>query len=235
MVGVRVCSLRVFPFLDVVARVGGFVRPRTGRGLGGRKGKRNLMQRFIMAATMLFGLALGLFVTGGASVSAQDVYDCPDFTSQAEAQRVLDADPSDPFGLDGNPGANAGDDGVACENTSTFNGPQTLETVFPPSVPSDPPVTIPSDAPSDPPVVVVPSDTPIEVSSDAPVAIGGGDDGSVDTGSGSTASSDTVNLPNTGTGDTASSSMGLMTLVLALFAGAFFALGGYSLLRRRRS
>jgi hypothetical protein len=35
--------------------------------------------------------------------------DCPDFASQADAQAVLDADPSDPQRLD------ADDDGIACE------------------------------------------------------------------------------------------------------------------------
>lgn len=36
--------------------------------------------------------------------------DCPDFETQAEAQAVLDADPSDPHGLD------AEGDGVPCES-----------------------------------------------------------------------------------------------------------------------
>jgi len=38
-------------------------------------------------------------------------YDCSDFDTQAQAQRVYDADPSDPNGLDGAP-----EDGVACES-----------------------------------------------------------------------------------------------------------------------
>ena len=37
--------------------------------------------------------------------------DCSDFTTQAQAQAVYDADPSDPNGLDGSP-----EDGVACES-----------------------------------------------------------------------------------------------------------------------
>ena len=37
--------------------------------------------------------------------------DCADFTTQAEAQAVLDADPSDPNGLD------ADDEGIACEDS----------------------------------------------------------------------------------------------------------------------
>jgi hypothetical protein len=43
------------------------------------------------------------------SAMAQDRYDCGDFDSQREAQRVLDRDPSDPSNLD------ADNDGVACE------------------------------------------------------------------------------------------------------------------------
>jgi hypothetical protein len=41
-----------------------------------------------------------------------DLYDCEDFTYQEEAQAVFDADPSDPYGLDEDPGP---DDGMACE------------------------------------------------------------------------------------------------------------------------
>ena len=40
---------------------------------------------------------------------AQDSYDCGDFDSQQEAQRVLDRDPSDPNNLD------ADNDGIAYE------------------------------------------------------------------------------------------------------------------------
>ena len=43
------------------------------------------------------------------SAMAQDQYDCGDFDSQQEAQRVLNCDPSDPNNLD------ADNDGVACE------------------------------------------------------------------------------------------------------------------------
>jgi hypothetical protein len=42
--------------------------------------------------------------------SQEDLYDCGDFSTQAEAQAVLAADPSDPYGLDGD------GDGSACEN-----------------------------------------------------------------------------------------------------------------------
>ena len=46
--------------------------------------------------------------------------DCADFASQAEAQTVLDADPTDPNGLD------ADNDGIACEET--FSAPPTQAT-----------------------------------------------------------------------------------------------------------
>jgi Excalibur calcium-binding domain len=45
---------------------------------------------------------------------AQDVLNCDDFNSQAEAQAELRRDPSDPNGLDEDDGA---DDGIACEVT----------------------------------------------------------------------------------------------------------------------
>lgn len=204
-----------------------------------------------MTATVLFGLALGLFVSGGGSVSAQDTFDCPDFTSQAEAQRVLDANPDDPFGLDGNPGANPGDDGVACENTVTFNGPQTLESVFgvaptATTAPVDPtatiapvdptatttpgePTAVSTDEPVDPTAVA--TDSPVDTATQAPVVVA-----PVTGDSGPTASSDTsaVNLPNTGTGDSQPTSMTTMTLLLALFAGVCLIVGTFGLVRGRR-
>ena len=42
---------------------------------------------------------------------AQDVQNCEDFATQAEAQAELRSDPSDPSGLDG-----SDDDGIACES-----------------------------------------------------------------------------------------------------------------------
>ena len=47
---------------------------------------------------------------------AQDRYDCGDFDSQKEAQRVLDRDPSDPNNLD------ADNDGQACEDFDYAGG-----------------------------------------------------------------------------------------------------------------
>ena len=49
--------------------------------------------------------------TGATCAQYQGHLDCADFASQAEAQAVLDADPSDPNGLD------ADNDGIACEET----------------------------------------------------------------------------------------------------------------------
>jgi micrococcal nuclease len=48
---------------------------------------------------------------GAGGPPAADDLDCSDFATQAQAQRVYDADPSDPNALDGAP-----EDGVACES-----------------------------------------------------------------------------------------------------------------------
>jgi micrococcal nuclease len=48
---------------------------------------------------------------GGAPAPSGGDVDCSDFATQAEAQQVYDADPSDPNDLDGSP-----QDGVACES-----------------------------------------------------------------------------------------------------------------------
>lgn len=49
-------------------------------------------------------------VTGGSGAHVPDQYSCTDFTTQAEAQTLLDADPSDPHFLDDD------DDGIACND-----------------------------------------------------------------------------------------------------------------------
>ena len=54
-------------------------------------------------------LATGMLVLFAAPASAAVDLNCEDFASQAEAQVVLDGNPSDPNGLD------ADDDGQACE------------------------------------------------------------------------------------------------------------------------
>ncbi len=59
------------------------------------------------AAGVLVTAVLTLGTTGTAN--AADVYNCPNFTYQEEAQAVYEQDRSDPNGLDDD------DDGVACE------------------------------------------------------------------------------------------------------------------------
>ncbi len=63
------------------------------------------MLRFL---TLIVSLSVALFAVSPAL--AQDDQNCADFTSQAEAQAHLEADPSDPDNLD------ADNDGVACED-----------------------------------------------------------------------------------------------------------------------
>ena len=65
-------------------------------------------------AAMLVALAAFLFGAPGASAQADQ--NCDDFATQEEAQAVLDADPSDPNGLD------ADDDGIACEDLPSGGG-----------------------------------------------------------------------------------------------------------------
>ena len=84
---------------------------------------------------------------GGTS---EDLYDCSDFATQEEAQAVFDQDPSDPYGLDEDPGP---DDGVACEwnpsadDQSPPSGPSSAPPDSPPS--STPPSSPPSSPPAD--------------------------------------------------------------------------------------
>jgi len=63
------------------------------------------MRRLTIAFASMFVLLMGV----AASASAQNL-NCDDFATQAEAQANLDANPSDPNGLDRN------NNGVACEN-----------------------------------------------------------------------------------------------------------------------
>ena len=55
-------------------------------------------------------------------LAQQDLYDCPDFQYQEDAQAVYNQDTSDPYGLDGLPGEGyAGTQGVACEELSHYS------------------------------------------------------------------------------------------------------------------
>ena len=67
-----------------------------------------MRRRTTAAAGVLFTAALSLGVSGTAH--AADTYNCPDFVSQADAQAVYNADPSDPNQLDRD------NDAQACED-----------------------------------------------------------------------------------------------------------------------
>lgn len=69
---------------------------------------RNVVLRVAIAMVAFIGLAQGS--------TAQDLYNCGDFATQEEAQRVLNADPSDPHRLDGD------NDGWACESVFGYIG-----------------------------------------------------------------------------------------------------------------
>jgi hypothetical protein len=81
-----------------------------------------------MVAAILLAVGLNLIVVAveaqefepAAYIGQGDAYNCGDFASQADAQAVLRADPSDPNRLD------ADRDGVACE---TRPAPRDLEPV----------------------------------------------------------------------------------------------------------
>lgn len=86
---------------------------------------------------------------------AQVDRDCPDFSSQAEAQAALDADPSDPQRLD------ADNDGIACETefgepsnsggSSIGGGGSITPNSSPKPSPSPSPGPSPSPSPAPPP------------------------------------------------------------------------------------
>ncbi|GAA4550832.1 excalibur calcium-binding domain-containing protein [Pseudonocardia xishanensis] len=108
-----------------------------------------------VAAALVFGLA--------APAGAADLYNCSDFTYQEDAQEVLDADPSDPHGLDG--GSGGGPDGVACETLPhrPVTTPPTTTTTPPPTTePTGEPTTEPTDEPTEDPA------RPVEHHDDAP-------------------------------------------------------------------
>ncbi|MDP9358036.1 MAG: hypothetical protein M3R02_22685 [Chloroflexota bacterium] len=79
------------------------------------------MQRLILAPVSVLALTFGFAMTASASG-----HNCGDYVSQAAAQSVYNADPSDPEGLDGPPGpTSAGEPGVACEDYDYANNPGT--------------------------------------------------------------------------------------------------------------
>jgi hypothetical protein len=72
----------------------------------------------VLAALMLAGAFVARMTWDSVpSASAQeDLYDCPDFEYQEDAQAVYDRDPSDPYGLDDD------DDGIACDQLPRRGG-----------------------------------------------------------------------------------------------------------------
>jgi hypothetical protein len=77
-----------------------------------------MRRRTTAAAGVLFTAALSLGVSGTAH--AADTYNCPDFVSQADAQAVYNANPSDPNQLDRD------NDAQACEDHDYVANPGTV-------------------------------------------------------------------------------------------------------------
>ena len=64
----------------------------------------------VRRSSLIAGIALCALLTPEPfRAQGQNTYDCKDFATHAEAQAVLDADPSDPNHLD------LDHDGIACE------------------------------------------------------------------------------------------------------------------------
>lgn len=74
------------------------------------------MFRSFRAAFCAFLVAITFTFAAAGSAGAQGNLDCRDFNSRAEAQANLDADPSDPNGLDRD------GDGIACEGSARDGG-----------------------------------------------------------------------------------------------------------------
>ena len=64
----------------------------------------------LIFALFLIPVAIAAFAFGSTASAQTDPVNCDSFDSQAEAQAVLDADPGDEHGLDGD------NDGIACED-----------------------------------------------------------------------------------------------------------------------
>jgi hypothetical protein len=97
----------------------------------------------VLVSGFMLRLALQDVIRPTTPAQAQeDLYDCEDFTYQEEAQAVFDADPSDPYRLDEDPGT---DDGMACEELPSRPGgpvpPPEPTTSTPPTTTSPPPTT----------------------------------------------------------------------------------------------
>jgi hypothetical protein len=104
--------------------------------VGNPVGGTDTMLRFMFALFFAFTLALGY----STSTSAQDLLNCADFATQAEAQANADAT-GDVNNLDDN------DDGVACENYSYGGGaPAEAMAVEAPVVEAAPVEAVPVEA-----------------------------------------------------------------------------------------
>ena len=84
---------------------------------------------------------------------AQDLYDCPDFQFQEDAQAVYEQDTSDPYGLDGPPGEGfEGVQGVACEELPSRGGDDAPgDDIAPPERTAPEPITPRPTSPPPPP------------------------------------------------------------------------------------
>lgn len=99
--------------------------------------------RAALAAAATSVVAAAFFVgISGTALAAEDL-DCGDFTTQEQAQAVLDSDQSDPNGLDGD------NDGIACESLphGTGSGQPTSAPTTPAPAPTPPLPTAPAPTP----------------------------------------------------------------------------------------
>ncbi|TQN44278.1 hypothetical protein FHU33_3776 [Blastococcus colisei] len=85
-----------------------------------------MRRRTTAAAGVLFTAALSFGFSGTAH--AADSYNCPDFVSQADAQAVYNADPSDPNQLDRDNDAQACEDHDYVANSGTVTSAMALGT-----------------------------------------------------------------------------------------------------------
>ena len=72
--------------------------------------RQTLSLTALVMVVLAFGFGLRVAWESMPSAQAQNTLNCPNFQFQEDAQAVLDADPSDPNGLDRDK------DGVACQN-----------------------------------------------------------------------------------------------------------------------
>ena len=98
------------------------------------------MERSFPATIQTVSVVMAFMAGAIVSTGAQGNLDCGDFGSRAEAQAHLDADPSDPDGLDGN------NDGIACEDHD-YPGESDGGIAAPSGTPSAPATPLPLASP----------------------------------------------------------------------------------------